>query len=146
MQVRQAMSGDVQCCTAETPIPEVARMMVSGDCGAIPVVDDGRRPVGVVTDRDITLRTVAKGQDPRGMKAGDCMSQPVVSVRAGADLREAVRVMERRQVRRVPVIDEKGVCCGMLAQADVARMGGEHEAAELVKDVSRPREGRGIEH
>lgn len=139
MQVRQVMSSDVQCCTAETPVPEVARMMVAGDCGAIPVVDDQRRPVGMVTDRDIAIRTVGKGQDPRAMKAGDCMSPHVVTVRAEADLHDAVRIMERRQVRRVPVVDEKGVCVGVLAQADVALTGDDHEAAELVKDVSRPR-------
>jgi CBS domain-containing protein len=137
MQVRQVMSSDVQCCTAETPIPEVARMMVKGDCGAIPVVDGQRHPVGVVTDRDITIRAVAKGQDPRGLKAGDCMTPQAICVRAEADVREAVRMMERRQVRRVPVVDEKGACVGMLAQADVVLCGGEQEAAELVRDVSR---------
>jgi CBS domain-containing protein len=139
MQVRQVMSSDVQCCTAETPVPEVARMMVAGDCGAIPVVDDQRRPVGMVTDRDIAIRTVGKGQDPRGMKAGDCMTPHVVTVRAEADLHDAVRTMERRQVRRVPVVDEKGICVGVLAQADVARGGEEREVAEMVRDVSKPR-------
>lgn len=141
MQVRQVMSSDVRCCTVETPIPEVARMMEAGDCGAIPVVDGDRRPVGVVTDRDITIRTVAKGQDPRGMKAGDCMTPQVVSVQADTDLHEAVKLMERRQIRRVPVVDAKGVCVGVLAQADVALGGEEKEAAELVRDVSRAKGG-----
>lgn len=138
MQVRQAMSTDLQCCHLDTPIPEVARMMLSSDCGAIPVVDEQRHPIGILTDRDITVRTVAKGQDPLAMKAGDCMSQPVVCARPDMDLQEAVDMMERRQIRRIPVIDEKGQCCGILAQADVALSAPDEETAELVKDVSRP--------
>ncbi len=138
MQVRQAMSADVQCCSPETSIPEVARMMVSGDCGAIPVIDGRRQPVGLITDRDITLRSVAKNQDPLSLKASDCMSQPVVTVRADAKLEEAEDLMRRRQLRRLPVTDDRGACCGILAQADLARLAPGPETADTVKQISRP--------
>src|SRR6266568_4202653 len=76
MKVRDMMTGDPACCTAETSLPEVARMMVDRDCGEIPVVDNtsSKVPIGVVTDRDIVCRTVANGLNPLDLTAADCMS------------------------------------------------------------------------
>ena len=64
MQTKEIMTSDPACCGPETPLPEVARLMVERDCGEIPVLDENRRPVGVITDRDITCRTVAEGKNP----------------------------------------------------------------------------------
>ena len=82
MQVKDMMTADPACCTAETSLPEVARMMVSQDCGEIPVVDNtsSKAPIGVVTDRDIVCRTVANGLNPLDLTAADCMSKPAVTV------------------------------------------------------------------
>jgi CBS domain-containing protein len=132
------MSPDIQTCTPDTPIPEVARMMLAGDCGAIPVVNAHRHPVGLITDRDITLRAVAKNQDPLPLTAADCMSRPAATIRADADLRDALRLMERKQLRRLPVTDDSGACCGILAQADIARVAPTPDTAEFLKDLSRP--------
>src|SRR5688500_15966494 len=79
MRVRDIMSKNVACCSPETSLPEVARMMVDNDCGEIPVVTVSRVPIGVVTDRDITCRTVAEGKNPLLMEAGDCMTTPCVT-------------------------------------------------------------------
>jgi CBS domain-containing protein len=140
MRVREIMTPDVACCTPETSLSEVARMMVDHDCGEIPVVDgrDTMRPVGVVTDRDITCRTIALGLNPLAMKAADCMSRPAISVLRDDDVDECIRTLEDHQIRRVPVVDDAGRCCGMVALADIARHGSKSETAEVVREVSKP--------
>jgi CBS domain-containing protein len=142
MRVRDIMTMDVACCTGDTSLRDVARMMVDKDCGEIPVVDgaDTRRPVGVVTDRDITCRVVAEGRNPLELRASDCMTSPAISVRPDDDLDECVRTLEDHQIRRVPVVDAAGKLCGMVAQADIARHGSKSDAAKVVREVSKPTE------
>jgi len=140
MKVRDIMTTDVACCTPDTPLQEVARMMVEHDCGEIPVVDGPAtmRPLGVVTDRDITCRTVAVGRDPMAMKASDVMSSPAISARPDEDLDDCIRTLEDHQIRRVPVVDGTGRCCGMVALADIARSASKRDTAEVVREVSMP--------
>ena len=139
MQVREVMTKSPICCSPDTTLNEVARLMVEYDCGQIPVVEGTRkRPVGVITDRDITCRAVAEGRNPLTLSAKDCMSTPVVSVTPDTAVEECCRLMEERQLRRVPVVDEGGACCGIVSQADLAlRMANGH-ATQLVKAISRP--------
>jgi len=140
MRVRELMTGDPICCTRETGLPEVARMMVEHDCGAIPVVEsrESKRPLGVITDRDITCRAVAMRRDPLEMTAGDCMTPTAITVRPETSLEECERLMEARQIRRMVVVDDRGGCCGVVSQADIARKATEHDVAEVVREVSRP--------
>jgi len=123
MQVREIMTANPACCTPESMLAEVAKMMVDNDCGLIPVVDsrDGMRPVGTITDRDITIRTVAAQQNPLTMKASDVMTSDIATVRPEMSLEECFDVMEGREIRRVLVVDEQGKCCGIVAQADVVQ-------------------------
>lgn len=139
MDVRKAMTADPACCTAATPLHLVARMMVDNDCGQIPVVDDheSRRPVGVVTDRDITVRAVARGVNPLDVAAGEIMTSPVATVTLDASLEACCEVMERRQIRRVLVVDGEGRLCGIVAVADIARSAGKDATGEVVKEVSQ---------
>ena len=125
------------CCTPETTLDEVAKLMVTRDCGEIPVIDRSDHVIGVVTDRDIVCRIVAKGMNPMAHTAAEAMSQPVVTVQATSNLDDVVSTMEKHQIRRVPVVDDRGCCAGIIAQADVARVGPEHEVAELVREVSK---------
>lgn len=134
---RDVMTTDPACCAPSTTLDQVAKLMVHNDCGEIPVVDTSDQPIGVITDRDIVCRVVADGKNPAGHTAEQYMSQPVVTVRADAPLDEVVATMEKHQIRRVPVVDERGCCAGIIAQADVAWTGGEHDVAELVREVSR---------
>jgi CBS domain-containing protein len=134
---REVMTPDPVCCTPNTTIDQVAKLMAQNDCGEIPVVDTADRPIGVITDRDIVTRVVAAGKNPAGHTAEQYMSQPVVTVRPDTPLDEVVSTMETHQIRRVPVVDERGCCAGIIAQADVASTGDEHEVAELVREVSR---------
>jgi CBS domain-containing protein len=137
MLAREVMTPDPARCTPTTTLEQVARLMRQNDCGEIPVVDSTDQPIGVITDRDIVCRVVAAGMNPSGYTVEQYMSHPVVTVRADAPLDEVVSTMEKHQIRRVPVVDERGCCAGIIAQADVARTGVEHEVAELVREVSR---------
>jgi CBS domain-containing protein len=145
MQVREIMSDGLVCCTAETSLGEVARLMADHNCGEIPVVGpgDSRRPIGVVTDRDIARRAVARGKNPLELTAKDCMSSPVVTVMAEALLEDCWRMMEQNQVRRIPVVDEQGHCCGVVSQADIARVTSETVAEWLqshnLRSMANPR-------
>jgi CBS domain-containing protein len=134
---RDVMTPDPACCSPETSLVEVAKLMVLNNCGEIPVVDADGQPIGVVTDRDIVCRIVADGRNPSNSAARDAMSQPVISVRADAPLDQVVATMERHQLRRVPVVDRQGLCAGIIAQADVALTSREREIAHLVREVSR---------
>ncbi|HKR60488.1 MAG TPA: CBS domain-containing protein [Pyrinomonadaceae bacterium] len=140
MRVKEVMTADPVCCTADTPIPAVARMMVDNDCGEIPVVEDqaSKLPIGVVTDRDIVCRLVAKGINPAGAIATECMSKPIVTVTPDMSIEECSQIMEENQIRRVPVVDERGCCCGIVALADIARQTRKDMAGEVVKEVSQP--------
>lgn len=138
MKVRDVMTENPMCCAPDTPLQELARLMVEHDCGEIPIVDgQSRRPVGVVTDRDIAVRVVAKGRNPLEMVARDCMSTPVVTVSPDDSVEECCQTMEAHQIRRVPVVDGDGSCVGIVSQADVALKASESKIAEVVKEVSR---------
>ena len=137
-RARDVMTPDPACCTVNTSVDEIAKLMVQNNCGEIPVVDHADHVVGVVTDRDIVCRVVAHGKNPIGHTAGECMSQSVVTVDPETPLEEVVAIMERHQIRRVPVVANGGGCCaGIISQADLARAGAEHEVAELVREVSQ---------
>lgn len=140
MQVKEVMTSNPACCTADTPIPAVAKMMVDHDCGEIPVVEDigSKLPIGVVTDRDIACRLVAKGINPLVTIAAECMSKPIVTVTPDMSIEECCRIMEEKLIRRVPVVDERGSCCGIVALADIALQTRKNVAGEVVKEVSQP--------
>jgi CBS domain-containing protein len=134
---RDVMTPDPACCTPNTTLDDVARMMARNDCGEIPVIDTADQLVGVVTDRDIVCRVVAEGKNPMAYTAETCMTDPVVTVRADASLDEVVATMEKHQIRRVPVVDERDSCVGIISQADVSWTGAPREVAKLVREVSR---------
>lgn len=141
MQIRDIMSQDVVSCTPDTPLTQVAQLMIDRDCGAIPVVDDSetRRVIGMVTDRDITVRMVAQGINPCDRTAADCMSAPALTLPLEATLEQAQQELEAHQLRRMPVIDSaNGVCCGIITQADIARYAPSDRSAEILKRVSQP--------
>ena len=115
--------------------------MVQADCGEIPVTDGSNRLIGVVTDRDIVCRVVAKGKNPSDVTAAECMSEPVVVVKEDTTLEDVMTVMEENQIRRVPVVDASGCCCGIISQADVAECASENQTGELVREVSKDSPG-----
>jgi len=140
MQVKEIMTADPACCTPGTGLQEVAQMMVDHDCGEIPVVGNkqDRIPIGVITDRDIVCRAIAKGLNPLELRVADCLSKPCVTVTPDMSLEECCKILEDNQIRRVPVVDAGGSCCGIVALADIARHGKKSAAADVVKEVSEP--------
>ncbi len=142
MKVDSVMTACPIFATVDTALSEVAQMMVDQDCGQIPVLggDNGRKPVGVVTDRDIVVRAVARGRNPLDLKAGDCMTTPCVTVKPQDSLTDCCDAMERDQIRRVLVVDDEGNLCGIVSQADVARSAQTSKTAEVVKIISSPSE------
>jgi CBS domain-containing protein len=141
MDIRKIMTTNPACCSPDTPLPEVAKLMVAHDCGEIPVVDATRKPVGVVTDRDIAVRVVAPGLNPANLSARDCMTAPAVTVPPETSLDRCARIMEEKQLRRIVVVDAAGCLCGIVAQADIARNAPKQIVAEVLKDVSRHSRG-----
>lgn len=139
MKVDEIMTKDPACCLPETALREVAHLMMEKDCGAIPVVEnfETKKPVGIITDRDITIDTLAQGKNPLEMTAAEIMSFPVVSVKPEASIEECCNAMEKNKIRRMIVVDDAGACCGIVAQADIAGNAPMIETAELVQDISK---------
>jgi CBS domain-containing protein len=140
MKASELMSEDVQCVTPETSLQDAAGMMAGEHVGLLPVVDKQQKVIGVITDRDIVCRTIAQGRNPLELRVSDAMSEGGLwCVSPDTELEKVCSVMEQHQVRRVPVVDAKGKCCGIIAQADIARQGSDSAVADLVQAVSRPR-------
>ena len=141
MTVRTVMTERPACCTPNTSLTDVARLMVDNDCGEIPVIEDttSRKLAGVITDRDIATRIVAKGRNSAEACACDCMTTDCVTVTPDTSLEECCEVMENKKIRRVPVVDASGGVVGIVSLADVVRSARPSTTASVVKQVSTDR-------
>ena len=139
-KVSDVMTGRPRAVTPHTPLTEVAELMEAEDVGSIPVVEDDRL-VGIVTDRDIVVRAIAKGKDPQGMPASAVSSRELVTVSPDDDLSDALELMARHQVRRLAVTGENERLLGVVSQADVAREAKEKDTGEVVQSISREPQG-----
>jgi len=135
MKVRDVMHTGVEWVTPETPVSVVATKMLERDIGAIPIGENDRL-VGMVTDRDIAIRAVADGKDVAKLTARDVMTKSVIYCRDVEDLDDAARLMERRQIRRLPVIDEDRRMVGILSLGDISHAGSRDLTAEVTQAVS----------
>lgn len=135
VKVRDVMHSGASWIAPDMPLPDVAARMDQEDIGALPVGEDDKL-IGMITDRDIVIRAFADGSDPLQLKARDVMSQPIIFCTANEELDDAVRIMERKQVRRLPVIDDNRRMVGMLSLGDVAARAPASLAAETLRAVS----------
>ena len=141
MKAREIMTANPRTVTPDMNLPEVARLMQNEDVGIVPVVDAGgsRKLVGVVTDRDIALRVVGEGRDPNSVRVSDVMSTNVRTCREDDSVDDVMDVMGKEQVRRVPIVDERGSLVGIVAQADVVLQASSDKKAErTVEKISQP--------
>ena len=115
---------------------EAARLMRDVDAGIIPVVE-GDKLIGTVTDRDIAIRVVAEGKDPETTTVGEIASRELVTIDPQQDLDEALRLMARHQVRRLPVVEEDGKLVGIVAQKDIAQHASDEQTGDVVEDISK---------
>ena len=122
-------------------VDDVAKLMKKEDIGPVLIVDkgdQGKRLVGIVTDRDLAIKVVGEGRDPKKTKVADVMTTKVVTCRADDDVQNAMKAMAQYQLRRIPVVDEYGILVGIISQADVAtRMDEPEQTAEVVKEISQ---------
>lgn len=141
MQVREIMTAQPVACAADDRVVTAAKIMMDRECGAVPVVDDQRlrHVIGIVTDRDIVYRLVARERNPLDAVVADCMTAHVCTVRPYDDVEDVAQMMEDKQIRRVVVVDETGRLAGIVATADLARKTHEEAMVGLVlEEISKP--------
>lgn len=135
MKVKNAMHNGAEWVAPETPIAQVAKKMKELDIGSIPVGENDKL-IGMVTDRDIACRAVANGRDLNNVTARDVMSKGIFYCRDSEELDDALRIMETRKVRRLPVIDENKRMVGMLSFGDISHAASHELSGELMAAVS----------
>ena len=135
MKVKDVMHKGVEWVESGTPVRDVAKKMQAHDVGAIPVGENDKL-VGMVTDRDITCRLVANGKDTKAMTARDVMTSGITYCRDTEDVEDAVRIMEKKAIRRLPVINEKKRMVGMLSLGDLSHATSHEIVGEVMESVA----------
>jgi CBS domain-containing protein len=135
MKAKQIMHKGVKTVEAAAPIAKIAQLMKSEDVGAIPITDSGKL-LGMVTDRDIAIRAVAGARDISKLTARDVMSPGLACCSEDAEIDEAVRIMEDKKIRRLPVTNAQKELVGMLSLGDISHAVGQTISGELVRAVS----------
>lgn len=136
MKVSEVMTRDVQTIRPDQPVREAASFMLSADAGSIPVTDGGRL-IGMITDRDIAVRGVAKGYGP-DTPVRELMTDDIICARDDDDVDDIASKMSEAQVRRLPVIDDDHRLCGIVSLGDLSRDADEEIASEALEGVSEP--------
>jgi CBS domain-containing protein len=137
----EIMTPDPVSCEPNDPIKKAAKIMKQHDVGAVPVVESqaSKRVTGIVTDRDIVVKVVAEDRTVEQATVRDAMTSSLVACRLDDDVEQAQRLMAERQIRRMPVVDDAGRLCGIIALADIAtRVNRDKQTGELVEAISEP--------
>ena len=138
MKLSSIMTGGIETIRPQATLAEAAKKMASQDIGSLPVCSDRRSVVGIITDRDITVRAVARGIDPNQTRVEEVMTKDVLSCSSDADVEQACELMEKRQVRRLLVTGQDDTPVGIVSLGDIALCLRESQAGELLKKVSEP--------
>ena len=140
MKVSEIMTREPSTLSPKSTIGEAATIMRQDDCGSVPIVDAGRL-VGIITDRDIVVRVLAGGKDPKTTRVSEAMTADPVTIAPDASVDDAQKVMSERQVRRIPVVED-GRLVGLVVIGQVARRDSAKDVGETLKDVSEKTSGR----
>jgi len=135
-RIRDVMTGSPRTIDSAGSAVDAARLMRDEDVGLIPIVESDRL-VGTVTDRDIAVRLVAEGKSPESTRVADIASRELVTIDPDQDVDEAMRLMSKHQVRRLPVVEEDGKLVGIVAQADIAKHVAAAQTGEVVEKISK---------
>lgn len=135
MQISTTMHKKADWVSADTTVAEVARLMKTEDIGAIPVGKDDKL-IGMITDRDLTLRVLAEGRDPAKTKAEEVMTKGIIYCQTKQTVEDAIHLMDQKKVRRLPVLNEKKRLVGMLSLGDIAHATSRELVGELVRGVA----------
>jgi CBS domain-containing protein len=133
--IRNLMTENPCSIDADKSVAYAAKMMRDEDVGLAPIVE-GDKLIGTLTDRDIAVRVVAEGKDPSQTTVREVASTNIVTIDPQQDMDEALRLMAKHQVRRLPVVEEDGKLVGIVAQADVAREGDDKQTGMVVQEIS----------
>jgi CBS domain-containing protein len=136
-KARDIMTPDASCISASDSVLDAAKRMSDLSVGALPICGEDNKLKGMLTDRDIVVKVLAQGKDPRGIHAGELAQGEAVTIGADDDIEELLNTMSQHQVRRLPVIDGHTLV-GVVAQADVARALEEPKVGDLVEALSVP--------
>ena len=136
MKISEVMTRNVKTVTPDTTAQEAAGFMLSEDAGSMPV-SEGDRLIGMVTDRDIAVRGVAKGRGPE-TPVRELMTDQVICVREDDDVDDVASKMSETQVRRLPVVDEDDRLCGIVSRGDLSRETNDESAHQALEGVSQP--------
>jgi CBS domain-containing protein len=134
--IRELMTKNPCAIDADKPVTYAAKMMRDEDVGLAPIVE-GQKLVGTLTDRDIAIRVVAEGKDPQTVTVREVATTNVVTLDPQQDLDEALRLMAKHQIRRLPVVEEDGSLAGVVAQADIAQHASARDTGEVVEQISK---------
>jgi len=135
MKVKEMMHKGVEWVSPDTSVETLAKKMLQHDVGALPIGENDRL-IGMVTDRDIAMRAVAKGKDVSMLTARDVMTKNVIWCRDNENVDDAARKMEEKRIRRLPVIDDHKRMVGMLSLGDISHAASQRISAEVTKAVS----------
>ena len=135
MKVSEAMHSPAEWVDADTPVSKIAARMAKDDIGAVPIGKNDKL-VGMITDRDLATRVVAKGLNSERTKAEDVMTKGIVYCRTGESVEDAIHLMDNKKIRRLPVLDDEKRMVGMLSLGDVAHSAGLELAGELTRAVA----------
>jgi CBS domain-containing protein len=138
MKLAAIMTGGIETIAPQASLAEAAKKMASQDIGSLPVCSAERRVIGIITDRDITVRAVARGMDPNRTRVEEVMTRDVLSCSSDADVAHACELMEQRQVRRLLVTAEDDRPVGIVSLGDIALCLRESQSGEVLKKVSQP--------
>ncbi len=135
MRVQDVMTPDPVACEAACTLRTVATVMLANDCSAVPILRAGE-VLGIVTDRDIACRAVARGWNAPEVPAAAVMSAQLVAIHPDEPVEEAARLMKENQIHHLPVIDSNGALVGIVAQSDLGRRMSDKEFGEMAKKTS----------
>lgn len=140
MRVQEIMTRDPSSVSPDATVREAAQIMKRDNVGIVPVVErNANRLLGVVTDRDIAIRCVADGRDGATCRVQDVMSgDRLATARPNDDVEDVMDAMGKEQVRRIPIVDERGSLVGIVSQADIVRKANDKKAEQTIEEISRP--------
>ena len=138
MQLKEIMTRNIKTVRPDSTLVDAAKMMLAENIGALPVYED-KKILGIVTDRDITVRGTAKGLDPKKTRVSEVMTRDIHTCPAGYDVRDACKLMEDKQIRRLMVTDTDDHPIGIVSLGDLAlHLRDEQLSGEVLREVSRP--------
>jgi CBS domain-containing protein len=137
MKVREIMTREIDHITSDQTIAQAAAKMRESNVGDVPLVM-GNQPIGMLTDRDITIRIAANGLDPQSTRVADAMTKEVISCKEDDDVETAARLMGDKQVRRLLVVADGGKLAGIVSLADIAKSADKELVGDVLKKISLP--------